>query len=110
MKKALIIVLLLLIALTPFAQELRCNVSVNANKITGINQNIFRTMQMDLYDFMNNRKWTTHTFKNNERIECSINIQLEKQISSDEYQGNITVQSKRTVFNSSYKTDRKSVV
>ena len=61
-------------------------------------------MQMDLYDFMNNRKWTTHTFKNNERIECSINIQLEKQISSDEYQGNITVQSKRTVFNSSYKT------
>lgn len=104
MKKTLIIVVLLMIALVPFAQELRCNVSVSANKITGINQNVFRTMQMDLYDFMNNRKWTTHNFKNNERIECSINIQLEKQISSDEYQGNITVQSKRTAYNSSYKT------
>jgi hypothetical protein len=86
------------------AQELRCNVSVSANRITGVNQNQFRTMQMDLYDFLNNRKWTSHNYSNNERIECSINIQLDRQISSDEYEGIITVQSKRTAFGSSYKT------
>jgi hypothetical protein len=87
-----------------FAQELRCNISVNSNKLTSTNRNIFQSMQMDLYDFMNNRKWTKNNFSTTERIECSITIQIDKQISSDEYQGTINVQSKRPVFNSSYKT------
>lgn len=86
------------------SQELRCTISVNASKIAGANREIFRTMQMDLYDFMNNHKWTNNTFASNERIECSINIQLNRQISGDEYEGLVTVQSKRTAFNSSYKT------
>ncbi len=101
------IILLFVLTLTVqslTAQELRCNVSVNASRITGVNQNQFRTMQMDLYDFLNNRKWTNHNYSNNERIECSFNIQLNKQISSDEYEGVITVQSKRTAYGSSYKT------
>ena len=86
------------------AQELRCNISVNANKLTGANKNIFRSMQTDLYDFMNNHKWTKLTFSNNERIECSMTIQINRQISSNEFEGYITVQSKRPVYNSSYKT------
>ncbi len=86
------------------AQELRCNISVNANKLTGANKNIFRSMQMDLYEFMNNRKWTKHSFSNNERIECSITIQVTKQVSSDEYEATLNIQSKRPVLNSSFKT------
>ncbi|MDA3930338.1 MAG: DUF4835 family protein [Prolixibacteraceae bacterium] len=104
MKKLIPILVFLFLLKTGYTQELRCNISVNANKITGVNKNIFRSMQMDLYDFMNNRKWTNHSFKTNERIECSINIQLDKQISGDEYSGIITVQSKRSAFDSSYKT------
>lgn len=103
MKFLTIIILLLAVQLVT-AQEIRCNVSVNASKITNVNQNIFRTMQMDLYDFLNNRNWTNHKYTNNERIECSINIQLNNQISSDEYSGVIVVQSKRPVYGSSYKT------
>jgi hypothetical protein len=104
MKRIVVITAFLFITQLLLAQELRCNVSVNYSKLAGVNQNIFRTMQMDLYDFMNNRKWTSHNYTNNERIECSFNIQLNRQISGDEYEGIITVQSKRTVFNSSYKT------
>jgi len=98
------IILTLLTFELSFAQELRCNISVNSNKLTSANKNIFRSMQMDLYEFMNNRKWTKYTYTTNERIECSITIQLNKQVSSDEYEGTINVQSKRPVFNSSYKT------
>ena len=104
MKKIISILFLLYLGQQVFSQELRCNISVNASKITGANKNIFRTMQMDLYDFINNRKWTNHNYNNSERIECSINIQLNKQYSSDEYDGIITVQSKRTAYNSSYKS------
>jgi hypothetical protein len=86
------------------AQELRCNISVGSSKLTSANKNIFRSMQTDLYEFMNNHKWTKYSFTNNERIECSINIELNKQVSSDEYEATLTVQSIRPVYNSSYKT------
>jgi hypothetical protein len=98
------IFLTLLVSELTFAQELRCNISVNSNKLTSANKNVFRSMQMDLYEFMNNHKWTKYSFSTNERIECSISIQIDKQVSSDEYEATLNIQSKRPVFNSSYKT------
>ncbi len=86
------------------AQELRCNVSVSASKIQGANRNVFRTMQADLYEFMNNRKWTDHVYDIDERIECNIFIQLDEQVASDEFKGSMTVQLRRPVFNSTYET------
>jgi hypothetical protein len=86
------------------AQELRCNVSVSAQRIQGANQNLFRTMQADLYEFMNNRKWTEHVYSYDEKIKCNILIRLDEQISADEFKGSIQVQLKRPVYNSSYET------
>lgn len=84
------------------AQELRCNVTVSARGIQGANQNLFRTMQSDLYDFMNTRKWTDHAFTYDEKIKCNILIRLDEQISADEFKGSIQVQLTRPIFNSSY--------
>jgi hypothetical protein len=86
------------------AQELRCNISISAQKIQGANKSVFETMQSDLYEFMNNRKWTDQKFAMDERIECNIFINLDEQISSDEFKGTIQVQCRRPVFNSSYET------
>ncbi len=87
-----------------FAQELRCNISISAQKIQGANRTVFETMQSDLYEFMNNRKWTDEKYAMDERIECSFFINLDEQISSDEFKGSIQVQVRRPVFNSSYET------
>ena len=84
------------------AQELRCNVTVSARGIQGANQNLFRTMQSDLYDFMNNRKWTDNVYSYDEKIRCNILIRLDEQISADEFKGSINVQLTRPIFNSSY--------
>ena len=84
------------------AQELRCNVTVSARGIQGANQNLFRTMQSDLYDFMNNRKWTEHVYTYDEKIRCNILIRLDEQISADEFKGSIQVQLTRPIFNTSY--------
>lgn len=86
------------------AQEFRCNISISAERIQGANRNLFRTMQSDLYEFMNNRRWTEHTYTMEERIECNIFIRLEEQISVDEFRGSIQIQAKRPVFNSTYET------
>ncbi|MDP2338023.1 MAG: DUF4835 family protein [Bacteroidota bacterium] len=86
------------------AQELRCNISISAQKIQGANRTMFETMQSDLYEFMNNRKWTDHQYAMDERIECNFFINLDEQISSDEFKGSIQIQARRPVFNSSYET------
>lgn len=104
MKKLLIIALAGLFGWNVNAQELRCNISISAQKIQGANRTLFETMQSDLYEFMNNRKWTDQKFAMDERIECSFFINLTEQISSDEFRGSIQVQSRRPVFNSSYET------
>ena len=51
---------------------------------------------------MNNRKWTNETFKTEERIDCSILINMTDKISSDEFKGTLQIQSRRPVFKSSY--------
>jgi hypothetical protein len=94
--------LVLMIAVSAYSQELRCNVTVTARAIKGANQNLFRTMQSDLYEFMNNRKWTDHVYSYDEKIRCNILIRLDEQISADEFKGSIQVQLTRPVFNSSY--------
>lgn len=95
---------ILFLAMISFAQELRCNISVSAERIQAANRNLFYTMQSSLYEFMNNRRWTEHAFTMEERIECNIFIQLTEQISADEFKGSIQVQVKRPVFNASYET------
>lgn len=105
MKRYLMFLMVSMISMNAaFAQELRCNISISAQKIQGANKQVFETMQSDLYEFMNNRKWTDQKFAMDERIECNIFINIEEQISSDEFKGYIQVQLRRPVLNSSFET------
>jgi len=105
MKRYLLFLVVLSVCLKfASAQELRCNISISAQKIQGANKSVFETMQSDLYEFMNNRKWTDQKFAMDERIACNIFINLDEQISSDEFKGSIQVQLRRPVFNSSFET------
>ncbi len=105
MKRYLYLTLWMVILLFPVhGQEFRCNISVSAERIQGANRNLFYTMQSDMYDFINNRRWTEHNYSMEERIECNIFIRLDEQISADEFKGTIQIQVKRPIFNSSYES------
>ena len=86
------------------AQELNCNIQVSAQRIQGSNRQVFENMQRDLYEFMNNTVWTNHVFSYAERIDCNILINLNDQLSADEFKGTIQVQLSRPVFNTTYKS------
>jgi hypothetical protein len=85
-----------------FGQEMNCRIQVVSQSIQSSNKHIFESMQKDLYEFINNKKWTENVFSNDERIECNILINLTEQISSDEYKGTMQIQSNRPVFNSNF--------
>lgn len=87
-----------------FSQELLCNVRVNSSQIQTSDRKAFQTMQTEIYEFVNNRNWTTKNIQNEERIECTFVININKKISSDEYEASIQIQSTRPVFGTSFKT------
>ncbi len=86
------------------AQELKCNIQINSQKIQGTNRSVFEAMQKSLYEFLNNTKWTDHAYQEGERIEYTVILTLNEQVGSDEYKGTMNVQSRRPVFASSYQT------
>ena len=83
------------------AQELYCVVKVNAKQIQGTETRIYENMEKDIYEFMNNTRWTTDVFKAEERIECSIFITLNNR-NSNIFSGTIQISSRRPVYNTSY--------
>lgn len=83
------------------AQELNCQVSINHAQIQTTDIRVFQTLQTSVHEFMNNRRWTDRVLKTEEKIECSIFINI-KSRNGDLYSATIQVQSRRPVFNSSY--------
>jgi len=84
------------------AQELNCKVQVLSQQVQGTDKRVFTTLQTSIYEFMNNRKWTNDNFKNDERIECSLLINVTERPSVDEFKATIQVQSTRPIFKTSY--------
>lgn len=84
------------------AQELNCSVQVLAPQLVTTEKRILDAMQTSVMEFMNNTKWTKDIFQSNERIECSILINISSAISSNEFSGSIQVQSRRPIYKSSY--------
>lgn len=99
----LLLVAICLVNYAP-AQELLCKVDINTQQISGTDKRIFDIMKNQIYEFMNNRKWTSETFKNEERIDCSILINITDRPATDEFTGTLQIQSRRPVFESSYNT------
>ncbi|MCB9365170.1 MAG: DUF4835 family protein [Flavobacteriales bacterium] len=98
----LILTFIVVSNLTIEAQELNCNVQVNSTQVTGSDKSIFDVMQKSIYEFMNNRKWTSHVYSNQERIECTILINITEQVSVGSFKATIQVQSRRPVYNTSF--------
>ena len=104
MRLILSVLLLFTLCFRLAGQELQCNVSVSSARIEGTYKEIFNSMRTDISEFMNNRKWTDHQFAVDERIVCTIFIQVTDQIGADEFKGTMQVQLNRPVFNSSYQS------
>ena len=83
------------------AQELNCTVTVNAQKLPNANQSVFKTLETALNEFVNRTQWTSQTFKQNEKINCSMYITISSN-NSDQFVATIQVQSSRPIHNSSY--------
>jgi len=83
------------------AQELNCIVKVNAEQLAVSNNQVFKTLEKSLTDFINKTSWTSQAYKQSEKINCSMFINVNS-YDSQNFTASIQVQSSRPVFNSTY--------
>lgn len=101
MNKIIAFLLLILTSAVTQAQELNCTVTVNTQNLSNSNQQVFKTLETSLNEFVNQTQWTGKAYKQNEKINCSMFIIISSN-NSDQFVATIQVQSSRLVYDSSY--------
>ena len=107
MKRVLVTSLLILSCILGFnalrAQELQCDVRVSSNKVQGSDKTIYQNLQAALFEFVNNTKFTEINFKQAEKIECSILVDIISREGND-FTAEINLALRRPVYKSNYST------
>lgn len=105
LKPSLFLLLLMISSVAANAQELQARVTVNASRVpTTVDKKIFTTLQTQLTNFLNNRKWTSDVFQAQEKIECNFFLNVEGTEETNVYKAAMTIQAARPVYNSGYNT------
>lgn len=112
MRKWVAIVLAVLCLGPAGAQEFRCSVQVNPQKLLTTTQayesasdkKVFETMKQAIEDFVGGRRWTNMQFEQQEQIDLSIALILNTRSSATDFAGQLQVQMRRPVYNSTYTT------
>lgn len=87
------------------AQELAAVVSLQTNKVDNqVDPKIFTQLQTQLKDFINQRKWTTDLFTQEEKIDCSFYITIESVVSPGVYNAKLSIVANRPVYRANYTT------
>ncbi len=83
-------------------QELNCKVVVNDERAQTSDRRVFRDMEVEFARFMNDRKWSNHNYRPEERIQCNMAITIESMPAVGFYNATVQIQSSRPVYNTSY--------
>ena len=100
MRKLFSFILLLLAVQLVSAQQLNCEIIVNAEQTGQANLSVFKTLERALNEFVNQTTWTEQKFQPHERINCSMFITITS-FEGESFNGTIQVQSSRPVYGTS---------
>lgn len=102
-KNSFLLMVAFAISTVSFSQEFQAKVTVNASRInTSVDKKIFTTLQNQLTNFINNRKWTSETYKSTEKIDVNFVLNIESIVETNIYKAQLLIQSARPVFSSTY--------
>ena len=100
MRKILVLLSFVVTCVT-YSQELNCTVSVIAQQTGNDNNIVFKNLETQLNEFINNSKWTEKSFGQQERISCSMVINV-KEYNNELFSATLQISSSRPVYNSTY--------
>ena len=103
MKKLFTIFVLIFSFNLNFSQELLAPLQVNAQQLGGSNTQVFKTLEKNLRDFINNTSWTGKKLQNFEKIKCNFALVVNERTGNN-FKGSLVVEAVRPVFGTTYET------
>lgn len=103
MRKYIILALLVTLPFVLKAQELNAVVTVNSDQVGQTNQQIFKTLERSLNDFVNKTKWTNRTYTEVEKLNVRMFVTV-TEYQNNRFKASIQLQSSRPVYNTSYES------
>lgn len=100
----LFLVFMLLLPVVSRAQDLNCDVIINADQIQTTDRRVFQDMETTIENFMNGRDWTPDEFGVEERIKCSLSITLVEMPSIGSFKATVQIRSSRPTYNTNYES------
>lgn len=92
-----------LAVLGAYAQELQVKVNINHQQIEGTETSVFDNLKQTLEQFINDRQWTPLQFQKHERIQCSMNITVNKYVREENrFECTALIQANRPVYQATY--------
>jgi len=91
-------------ATTADAQELNAKLTINTQRLTTPNKELFSSLESNINRLLNEQKWTNTTFSRDERINCSVTMSVNEMTDQNTFSAEIQVVSNRPVYNSTYIT------
>lgn len=87
---------------TLVAQEINAKVTIQVGNLQQTDPAVFKTLETEMRDFINNRRWTDDNYKPEERIDCNILLTIIKELSPTRFEARFAIQSTRPVYNTAY--------
>lgn len=107
MKKIALLVSLVCLLTAARAQELNCQVTINSDQLIAQQKTDFsyvNQLKGIITEFMNTRRWSNDQFTTQERINCSLNINLVKSLTQGAFEATAQIIVTRPVYGTSYET------
>ena len=78
MKRNLLVIFTLFFSQFFVAQELNASVSVNYQQVNNGNPQLFKNLEKQVTEFLNNTKWTEREILDIEKIECNFLLAIDE--------------------------------
>lgn len=98
------VLLFCVISISAVGQELNCDVRVTYENLRQTDPATFRSLEDKIRVFLNETAFTNDEFKEEERIDCTCNINILTEAGMNQFQAQATIVSTRPVYNSTYET------
>ncbi|MEX0607836.1 MAG: DUF4835 family protein [Balneolaceae bacterium] len=86
------------------AQEMNCEVTINTQQLTGSSFDYIDELKPVLENYINEFKWTDQDFREEERIECKIQIVLNSGSQDFTFAAEAVFQAQRPIYSTNSKT------
>lgn len=104
MRHYTIILLSILTSFSVFGQEFDFKVSVKAPSIANADPTIFKKLETEVSNMINNNRWTEDEYQAHEKINGQLNITITKELSATSFEAEIAIISGRPVYKSTSST------